>query len=144
MRGNPEELLVKSKGKILETAESRVSFEIKKELLAVLAGLATRVVADREVLERIISEIEAMGENYVFDRFFNRGREAGLREGMEKGREEEAREAILRVLRRRFGVSGAEVSRRLAAISSRSDLEALIEDAATAATPDEFLRRIPS
>jgi AcrR family transcriptional regulator len=140
MRGNPVELLVRSKEKILEAAEDRVSSELKKELLAVLAGLATRVVADKQVLNRVLSEIEAMGENYVFDRYFNRG----LKEGIEKGREEEAREAILRILRRRFGMTGPDVSPRLAAISSRSDLEALIDDAVVAATIEEFLSRIPS
>jgi predicted transposase YdaD len=164
MRGNPVELLVKSKERILEAPEDRVSLETKKELLAVLAGLATRVVVEREVLDRVVTEIEAMGENYVFDRFFNRGREAGLREGVAKGREEgrekgreegrvegreegalaEARENILRILRRRFGAAAVDLSHRLSRISSRSDLESLLEDAAVAGTLDEFLRRLPS
>ena len=67
-----------------------------------------------------------------------------MAEGSPESIHYEARENILRVLRRRFGVTGADVSQRLAAISSRSDLEALIEDAVAATTPDEFLRRMPS
>ena len=71
-----------------------------------------------------------MGGNYVFDRF------------LEKGRQEEARENIQRILRHKFGITGGDVSGRLAAISSRSALEALIDDALAAATLEEFLRRL--
>jgi predicted transposase YdaD len=145
MRGNPLDLLVQSKERILRTSEERAGFEAKKDLLAVLAGLATRVVADRDALARTVREIRAMGENFVFDLLFQEGKEAGLREGLEKGLEKgqvaEARAAILRILKRRFGSVGPEAAARLEAIP-RLDLETLVEDAAVAPTLEDFLRRL--
>jgi len=135
MNGNPAELLVKSKERIVGAPESVATLESKKELLAVLGGLASRVIGDRGVLDHLIREITDMGENYVFDRLIEMGREQGAKEGARST----ARKDLLRVLRRRFGEASESLSNRLDRVDDLETLEHLVEEAAVAPTLEAFL-----
>jgi hypothetical protein len=60
------------------------------------------------------------------------------RRGIEKGRQEEARRALRRVLERRFGAAASDVVERLEGVRDVAKLEALLDQAITAASPDEI------
>ena len=151
MRGNPVELAIESKEKILRVPEEVAPFEAKRELLVVLGILASRAIKDRGFLGRLLSEVRKMGENYWIDVLLEEGMEKGLEKGREKGREEgreegrreEALRAIRRVLTRRFGEVREDVSTRLEAIVELGDLEGLLEEAAIATSLDAFCARLP-
>jgi hypothetical protein len=70
-----------------------------------------------------------------------KGREEGLQlgreEGLQLGREEEAQRALRRVLERRFGAAAAGLLEQVEGIRDVSKLEALLDQAITAGTPDE-------
>jgi hypothetical protein len=113
--GTPKELVVQSKDKIIRAPEELASLESKKELIAVLGLLATRVLKDPGTIKRLLTEIRQMGENYMIDLLLKEGEakglekgiekgiEKGLEKGLEKGRREEALRAIRRVIVHRFG-----------------------------------------
>lgn len=139
MDGNPIELVVKSTNRILGAPDDLASPEAKRELLAVLSGLASRVVRERALLNRLVTEILRMGKNYVFERFVNEGWVRGL----EEGRREGTRGGVLRVLRRRFGQVSEPLSRRLEGIDSLDELERLVEEAAVAPSLEAFVPLLP-
>jgi hypothetical protein len=65
------------------------------------------------------------------------GREEGRAEGRQEGRVEEARQAVLRVVRRRFGAVPAGLEDRLGDVTDLTRLEALHDLTIAAATMDE-------
>ena len=143
MRGNPAELVIESKEKILRAPEEVAPFETKRELLAVLGFLANRAIKDLRFLGRLLSEVRKMGDNYWIDLLLEEGMEKGLEKGREEGRREEALRAIRRVLICRFGDVREDVSTCLPAIADVEDLEGLLEEAAIAPTLDAFRARLP-
>jgi len=136
MCGNPEVLVVKSKERIVGAPESLASTESKKELLAVMTGLASRVIEDRRVLDRLIAEITDMGENYVFDRLMDMGRQQATRTAR--------RQEVLRVLRRRFGEVGEPVARHIGEIDDLEQLGDLVEEAFDASSLEAFVALLPA
>ena len=67
------------------------------------------------------------------------GRQEGRQEGLQEGARAEARAAIARILRRRFGSAAESVPERLESIEDLSRLESLVEEAAVAADLEAFL-----
>jgi predicted transposase/invertase (TIGR01784 family) len=67
-----------------------------------------------------------------------RERQKALQEGLQEGRMDGIREAIGRVLERRFGAEGRRVTEKLNAISDRQRLDSLLDASWTGATLDEF------
>ncbi len=135
MAGNPAELVIKSQEKILTAPEEMASAETKRELLQILVGLAGGVIKDRELLHNLFSEIEKMGENYVFDLL--------MEKGIEKGARQEARQGILKVLARRFGEVPPELVRRINAIEELPKLESLLVEAAVCPNLEAFIPYLP-
>jgi hypothetical protein len=76
--GDPVELLIESKKRIVEAPESMVSGSVKQDLLMILGGLAGRVIGDRNLIARLFEEVRALGDNLFFDLI----REEGLHEGI--------------------------------------------------------------
>lgn len=134
LRGKPETLLVQSRERIVSAPESLVSLEERRELLAILSGLASRIVEDNEALDRLVLEIEGMGKNYVFEKLVEQGRREGRKEGI--------RSDILRVLSRRFGSTGETVSTQLEEIEDVPRLEEILDEAVLASTLEEFTSRL--
>ena len=133
MRGNPAELVVESKEKILRAPDDMASLDSKKELLAVLGIMATRVLKDRGLVKSLLSEIRTMDdENYFIDLLLQEGR---LKEGLR---------ILRRVLELRFGEAGREVGPRLQAIEDIEEIEKLHEEAVIARDLQAFLDRLPS
>ena len=145
-RGNPVELLLKSSEKITRAPESQVSPEAKRDLLMILGGLAARVIKDRGLIARILSEIRLMGENIFFDMIREEGMALGIEKGRAEGRGEgqrlgalaEARRAVLLVLARRFGDVPGEIRSFLDGVGALEVLEGLLERAITCASLEEF------
>ena len=75
-----------------------------------------------------------MGDNWVIDWLEQRGEEKGL----ERGRIEEARRAILRVIERRFGGTPSDLRARVEALETLPRLEWLHEEAVTCASLAEL------
>jgi len=163
MRGDSRELLQKSREKILAAPDKMISLEGKQELLFIQSGLASRVLKDLDITRSLLSEIQSMGEKYLFELIeeqgLQKGREKGLQEGLEKGREEgreeglqkglekgardEAREAVLEVLRRRFGKVSRPLAQRLQSIEELPKLKRLVGEAAVTPSLETFLALIP-
>ena len=135
MRGEPKQLLEKSREKILAAPDRILSLEAKHRLLLVQSGLATRVLEDLDVTRSLLSEIQTMGEKYLFEMI----EEQGLQKGLEKGARNEAREAVLEVLRRRFGKVSRLVAQRLQGIEELPRLKKLVGEAAVTPSVDAFL-----
>jgi uncharacterized protein DUF4351 len=162
MAGNPKELLVKSRQRILDAPESVLSPGTKGDLLMILSGLASRVIEDKLLLENLKAEVRKMAhnKNYIFESLFDEahvlgleegrqeGRQIGLQEGRQEGRQEgaraEAQKVILRVLDRRFGTVGPEVVPRLESIPELTVLEDLVAEAAVAPSIEAFLALLPT
>jgi len=96
--------------------------------MAVLAG---RVIADRAFLKQCITEVEAMGDNWVIDWLEERGAEKGRVEGREQGRAQEARYALLRVIARRFGEVPPDLRAQVESLTALDRLEWLHDEAVT-------------
>jgi predicted transposase YdaD len=155
MAGKPVELLLKSQEQILAAPEALAGGERKRELLAIQAILASRVIKDPDYLKKLCSEIQRMGENYFLDllrqegmaigleRGKIQGREEGRQEGREEGREEgartEVRRLLCRLLERRFGEVPAGLEAEIEKIPELERLEELHETAAVARDLHEFL-----
>jgi hypothetical protein len=155
LRGDKKQLCVESKRKI---RRSRLPEQLKRDLLAVLAILAARKIADRTFLERFLLEMSDMTGNYVIDLFLKRGAEQGRAEGRAKGIVEgraegraegeavgaqiEARRMLLRALTRRFGPIPKRLRAAVEAIASRRRLEQLLDTAITCPDLKSFRRRL--
>jgi predicted transposase YdaD len=144
MRGNPAELVVESKDKILQTPEETAPLDSKKELLTVLGIMATRALRDRELVKKLLSEIRTMGENYFIDLLLEEGMEKGLEKGLVKGRREEALRILQQFLELRFGEPGRDVGPRLQAIDTIDEIESLFEEAVITRDLQTFLDRLPT
>jgi hypothetical protein len=129
-RGDPRELLVESREKIIRAPESLAPSAVKQDLLLLLGGLAGRVIQDRDFIRTVLSEIRDMGDNVFFDLIEE--------QAMEKGRAQEARRAVLRVLARRFGEVSEDLRLRLEKVDALENLERLIDDAITCPSPEAF------
>jgi hypothetical protein len=121
--------------------------------------LALPEAAEREIID-VIEQWEERAVAYVthMERLaIERGREEGQREeaaraaqyvthvermaierGREEGQREEAARAVRRVLARRFGVAAAVLDEQLAGITDLARLEALLDQAITAASLDDI------
>jgi len=147
MRGDPKHPLQKSREKILAAPDKMVSLEDKHRLLLVQSGLASRVLKDLDITRSLLSEIQSMGEKYLFEMIAEQGLERGRAEGREEGREEgareEAREAVLEVLRRRFGKVSRAITQRLQNVEDLPKLKMLVGDAAVIRNLEAFLGLLP-
>ncbi|MBI4586984.1 MAG: DUF4351 domain-containing protein [Planctomycetes bacterium] len=147
MAGNPESLVLKSCEKIAKCSEALAGMETKRELLAILSGLAGKVIKDEVLRGHLISEIRVMGENFILDYFREEGIAIGKVQGWEEGRQEgllegarqEARLAVLRVVRRRFGELPPELSERLEVFKDLQRLESLLDEAMVCPSLEAFL-----
>lgn len=97
---------------------------------------------EQEELDRMIAapegeEIRAMISVYEL-RARELGREEGREQGREVGREEGKRDALLLLIRHRFGEPTETARRRVESITDRSELDRLIALAATASSLDEL------
>ena len=96
MRGQPLELLRRSRRKILDLDDKIVTIEAKQQLLTILGGLSWRVIKDWDLLQQLLTELGNMSDNPFLDALFEqrraavlqKGREEGLRQGLEEGRKE--------------------------------------------------------
>jgi hypothetical protein len=155
MRGDPQELLMKSREKILAAPDRMVSMEAKQRLLLVQSGLASRLLKDLDIARSLLSEIQSMGEKYLFEMIAEQGLQKGLEkgreegrlegreEGLEEGAREEARDAVLEVLRRRFGKVSRVISQRLRSVEDLPKLKMLVGDAAVIRNLEAFLGLLP-
>jgi predicted transposase YdaD len=147
MAGNPEELLVQSRQRILEARDSVVPPEAKRELLVILGVLAGRTIADRALLKKLLMETVKMGDNAYIDLLLEqgeaRGLEKGRKAGKQEGRAEEARRALLRVLERRFGTVPEDLCRTLEHEEDVERLEFLLDEAVTCTDLDAFRALCP-
>jgi len=66
------------------------------------------------------------------------GREKGREEGMEKGFLRKGREALLRILKARFGAVPEVISKKVEGMDSIEQLDTLIEKAATCSSLEDF------
>jgi predicted transposase YdaD len=148
LRGNPEELLVKSRERILNAPEAVAPAETKRELFTILATIAARVIRDRRLVAGFLSEAESMeieGKPNVFlEMLAERASERGFKKGREEGREEGTRQAIQRVLERRFGPAAAGAGQRLERLTDLAQLEKAVEEAAVCPDLATFLARLPA
>lgn len=103
------------------------------DLLAVLAVLAARRFPD-DLIEAIIPE-EALMKNPLIEKIRKKGRE----EGREEGRCQALREAILAVLRGRFGQIPSELSGQLETVRDATLLTALLDRAVTVVDPRNLI-----
>lgn len=138
LRGDPRELLIKSREMIVQAPGSLVSPGVKQDLLLLLGGLAGRVIEDRGFIQSVLSEIRDMGDNVFFDLIQEQAMEKGIEKGIEKGRAEEARRAVLRVVFRRFGTVPDELRSRVEAAEALDRLERLHDEAITCPSLDAF------
>ena len=134
MRGEAKELFVESRRKIESTPEALLSESTRRMLLAAMTVLSGRVIEDRGFLNQCITEVKAMGDNWVIDELQRRGKE----EGHVEGRTEEARRGVLRVIERRFGQVPPDLRTRMEGLSALDRLEHLLDEAVTCASLDEF------
>ena len=155
MRGDPFDLLKRSKQKIVGLPDKIMGLERKQQLLTILGGLAYRVIKDWRFLQGMLAEIANMSDNPFIDalveiqlqRSEEKARREGVQEGRQEGREEGAKAAratLLRILRRRFGEAGASLSSRLDSVDDLETLERLLEEAALAPTLEAFVAFLPS
>ena len=133
MAGAPEDLLIQSRDRILRLPQKVASLEAKQELLQVLGGLASRVIDDRNLILRVLSEFGAMKKTGLFEMFLEQGlkegKVKGLAEGKAEGRVDGIRQGILRILSKRFGKTPDGLRRALAAHQSVKRLEHLLDKA---------------
>jgi hypothetical protein len=101
----------------------------QQQALASLVGLGHRYLSD----EDLESVLEGLMSTSLGQRLIERGREQGLVQGREQG----LREAIVRVLTRRFGAPPASVTARLARVGDPQRLDALLDSALSAASLEE-------
>jgi len=139
MRGDPIELLLKSRGKILDLPDKMASLDSKQQLLTILAGLSWRIVKDRRLLQSLFTELPNMSMNEFLDFLFEGKRTQVLQEG----RKEEARANLLRILRRRFGSAADPLGSHIEAIQDIEELEMLVEEAAVQPDLKSFLTLLP-
>jgi predicted transposase YdaD len=152
MRGDPYDLLERSKQRIVGLPDKIMGLEHKQQLLTILAGLSYRVIKDWPFLQSVLSELGNMSENPVIDALLEmygpaaiqRREEKAHREGRQEGAKAGARAALLRFLRRRFGEVGELVERRIEGIDDLETIERLAEEAAVAPTLDAFVAFLPS
>ncbi len=87
-----------------------------------------------------------MGDNWLIDELreegiaigLEKGLEKGMEKGMEKGQAKEARRAVLRILRKRFGGVPEEVRDGVERLESIERLESLLERAIDCPSLDAF------
>jgi len=135
MRGDPMDLLQKTKGKILHTPDTMVSQEGKQQLLSILGGLAWRVIKDWRFLQGLFAELRNMDDN----KFLN----ALIEDHLQRKGARVARKGILQILERRFGETGQQIQSRLVAIEDLEALEKLVVEAAVAPNLEAFLSLLP-
>jgi hypothetical protein len=104
-----------------------------QQALASLVGLGHRFLSDEE----LESVLEGLMSTSLGQRLIARGREQGLVQGREQG----LREAIARVLTRRFGALPAAVTAGLARVEDAQRLDALL-DLSLTATLEEFAQAL--
>ena len=152
MRGRPEELVIRSLEKIKNTPDSLVSTETKGELATVLAGIASRMVEDKQLLRNIMSDLDALfGDEYVFGPIREKARALALLEGRvegekigeKKGEKRGRAEDILQVLSARFGRVPAEIRKCVATIGDNDRLKKLIQAAARCEDIADFKKALP-
>jgi predicted transposase YdaD len=113
------------------------------------------VLKDLDITRSLLSEVQRMGEKYLFELIAEEGLQKGLEKGLEKGREEglekgreegardEAREAVLEVLRRRFGRVSRLLAQRLRSIEDLPTLKRLVGEAVVTPSLGAFLALLP-
>jgi len=151
MRGDPFDLLERSKQKILALPDTIMGLERKQQLLTILGGLAYRVIKDWRFLQGMVAEIANMSDNPFIDalvetrlqRREEKVRRESRQEGEEEGTKAGARAALLRILRRRFGDTGEILEQRIVAIGDLETIEKLVEEAAVAPTLEAFVALLP-
>jgi hypothetical protein len=67
-----------------------------------------------------------------------------MEKGLEKGRAEEARRAVLRVLARRFGQAPEDLRSRLESVEALDRLERLLDEAVACRSLGGFEKLLPS
>jgi hypothetical protein len=127
LRGDPKKLFVESRKKIEGAVPARLPAGTREMLLAAMTVLAARVIKDTHFLRRCISEVRAMGDNWVIDELHREGKAIGRVEG----RTEEARRCLLSILERRFGDVSEDIRRRVEGLSVIERLEFLHDEAVT-------------
>ena len=133
MRGEAKELFVKSRKKIESAPEAVLPESSRRLLLAAMTVLSGRVIEDRAFLNQCITEVEAMGDNWVIDELERRGEEKGRMKGHVEGRTEEARRAVLNVIERRFQEVPLDLRARVEGVTALERLEWLHGEAVTCA-----------
>ena len=126
MRGEPKELFVESRRKIESTPEALLPESTRRMLITAMTVLSGRVIEDRVFLNQCITEVKAMGDNWVIDELHR------------QGRTEEARRGVLRVIERRFGEVPPDLRTRMEGLSALDRLEHLLDQAVTCASLAEF------
>jgi uncharacterized protein DUF4351 len=134
MRGKPRELFVESRRKIEGAPEAVLPESTRRLLLAVMTVLSARVIADRAFLKQCMTEVEAMGNNWMIDWLEQRGAE----KAHVAGRTEEARRGVLRVIERRFGEAPPELRAQVEGLTAIARLELLLDEAVTCDSLSEF------
>ena len=75
------------------------------------------------------------------ERYFNKGKEEGIKEGIREGREEELKKGILKIVSKRFNLSTVEkkeIEVRLARIKDIDKLTDLFDIALDVSSVEEF------
>ena len=74
----------------------------------------------------------------IVEHHYERGKVQGIEQGMEEGKIQEKRAAVLKVLRLRFPTIPESIADGISVIQSLSRLDSLLEQAVTATTLDEI------
>ena len=78
-----------------------------------------------------------MQESPIIERFIQRGIAQGIEQGIEQGQTRAKREAVLKLLRHRFGDIPQPLATRIAAMQHISQLDALFEKVMVAETLED-------
>ena len=126
--------------KCIETTQmADVDSEMRATLLFALSVFGSLVHPPEFFLHPKLEEI--MQESPIIERFIQRGIaqgvEQGIEQGIEQGQTRAKREAVLKLLRHRFGDIPQTLATRIAAMQHTSQLDALFEKVMVAETLEE-------
>ncbi len=140
---DPMATVLESKRKILAADPGVVPRRRKADLCGALSLFAGLVLADRNLIQRLVWE-DWMGlERSVIAREWIRlGREKGIEKGKEEGLLEARRSDLLAVLRSRFGKIDPKLRRAILRIRDAELLQALLARAAVVRSLKAFARQV--
>ncbi len=108
---------------LVRRAQKRLAKEPKKKEIWTTVGILLSLRHDPDFITKLLKGVIRMKESSFYQMALEEGRE----EGMEKGREAEARKILLRLATTRFGKPDAKTLKRINRVASVNQLEDLTE-----------------